>query len=498
MTCPSIRRPQAVVGWAAMAALLCIPPCAMHAAQQFVPSGRINPENYTVFMAVDARLSAGLSPWHAGGHGKFPVVGWKRSSQYAEWPVRAEAADDYEASVLLRVKSRRPLRIEVSGSSGKVIADVPANACRSWDRVKLAGLLAMPAGDGRLDLRIIPADDSADFDVEVHAIELVRPSVRTALAARAQAMRADPAWFQNARYGLMVHWTKQSMPLKGEPKSYDEAVAAFDVEAFADQASRTGAGFVVLTTSHAMHYFPAPLESLDRILPGRTSRRNLVSDLAAALARRGMKLMLYYHLGASSDPDWIKASGAFDTNTEKFFGNWRAIISEAGDHYGDQLAGWWFDDGSTNYYYRSPPWESLARAAKAGNPRRLISFNAWELANPTQFHDFCTGEGCQDPRGLGGLLAPGGNGRYPSGTHAGLQASACLITERDWGHFHRDTPLPTPKWNVEQLTKLINGFIACRNVPIFNLEITQDGKLSPASIELFEQAAKRLNRKAKE
>ena len=320
-------------------------------------------------------------------------------------------------------------------------------------------------------------------------MELVRPSVRESLDRRALAMRADPAWFQQARYGVMVHWTKESAPLRGEPVPYAQAVEAFDVEAFADRMRRTGAGFVVLTTTHALHYFPAPLAALDRALPGRTARRDLVADLADALGRRGMKLMLYYHLGAANDPAWLDASGYREPDTSRFFALWRDMIAEAGNRYGERLAGWWFDEGATSYYGRSAPWESLALAAKAGNPRRLVTFNAWELINPTAFHDFCAGEGCQEPRGFAGLLQPGGDGRYPAGTHAGLQASACLIAETDWGHFRRDTPLPAPKWNVEQLSALLKNFVACRNVPIFNLEITQEGLVSPRTLELFEQVS---------
>ncbi|MFO1529135.1 MAG: alpha-L-fucosidase [Kiritimatiellia bacterium] len=84
---------------------------------------------------------------------------------------------------------------------------------------------------------------------------------------------------------------------------------AFDAEAFAERMARTGAGFVVFTTSHAEQMFPAPLASLDAVLPGRTTRRDLVADLAAALERRGLRLMLYHHLGSSRDPDWLRASG---------------------------------------------------------------------------------------------------------------------------------------------------------------------------------------------
>lgn len=468
--------------------LLILTVLAAARAQTFAPDGRVRPDDRTAFMAVDARLSDGLTPFQPGGQNKFYVQGWTRPDQRAEWTLRVEEAGEYEVCVSMRRNAGRALRVAISAGGSTHSGTLAAEAPRAWDRLPLTGTLALPAGASTLTLRLASEDGVTAFDACVHAVELVRPAVRAEQARRALALRADPAWFQKARYGIMVHWTNESAPLHGEPKPYAAAVEAFDVEAFAERVQRTGAGFVVFTTAHAYQYFPAPLASLDKLLPGRTSRRDLVADLADALGRRGLKLMLYYHLGAVNDVAWMRASGCLGADAEAFFTHWRAIISEAGNRYGGKLAGWWFDEGATSYYYRNAPWESLARAAKAGNPQRLVGFNAWELVNPTGFHDFCTGEGCQEPRGFGGLLRPGGDGRYPCGTHAGLQASACLTTERDWGHFSRDAPFPPPKWSAPQLAELLRGFITCRNVPIFNLEIAQDGQLSARTLALFEEA----------
>lgn len=167
------------------------------------------------------------------------------------------------------------------------------------------------------------------------------------------------------------------------------------------------------------------------------------------------------------------------------------MISEAGQRYGDRLAGWWFDDGAISYYYRSTPWERLATAAKAGHPGRLIAFNPWELPSPTEFQDYWCGEGNADPS-AGGLISVGGNGRFKSGPHEGLQACATLITERDWVHARKDTDIGPPRWNVEQLATLLREFISRKNVPIFNLEIYQEGTLSPISVELLRHAASQL------
>jgi hypothetical protein len=239
-------------------------------------------------------------------------------------------------------------------------------------------------------------------------------------------------------------------------------------------------------------YFPAPLASLDRLLPGRTAPRDLVADLAGALGRRGIRLMLYYHIGAVSDPAWLKASGFWETDTRRIFGSWTAIVREAGERYGDTLAGWWFDDGSINYYYRSAPWEQLTRAAKAGNPRRLVAYNPWELPSPTEFQDYCCGEGFGDP-GVGGLVKAGGDGRYTAGTHQGLQACATLIAEGDWVHTRKDTDVGPPRWNAAQMAGILREFIARKNVPLFNLEIYQEGTVSPGTVRMFAEARKLLD-----
>lgn len=471
----------------ALFAVLLIP--MNSASAKFTPDFQLKPDNITVLMAVDAELSEGLERVSLSGHGKFQVKSWSRPDQFASWKISTPEAAAYEAYVLIKRPSNRPLKLDLAVGDAAVTADLPSNRY-NWQRVKLEGLLTLPAGQSTLTLRLAPASGKGLFSAEVHAVELVRPEVREDLEKRALAVRSNTKWFQEARYGMMVHWTRQSMPLEGDQKPYAEAVANFDVEKFSDEMAATGAGFVVLTTSHAYQYFPGPNQALDAILPGRTTERDLPAELAAALKKRGMKLFLYFHVGAENDPEWLKASGFWETDTTKFFNTIEAILTEAGKRYGDSLAGWWFDDGATNLYYRSAPWEVLARAAKAGNPSRLISFNAWELNNPTQFHDFCTGESVYDPRGIDRLLTPQDKGFYPSGTHAGLQASANLISDTDWVHTKRDTPPSGPRWTVDQLTKLLREFIANKNVPIFNIAITQDGEVSPETIALFREAGK--------
>lgn len=438
-------------------------------AESFVPDGRIHPDDYTVGMAVDVPLPLGCHQFQAGNHGKFFVEGWTRPDQVFRWKMTVPADDEYAVNVLACRKNATDLEVRVS-CAGRSVSGKLAAAVNVWDRFAMAESLRLPAGEQTLTLEAC----GKDFSASVMSVELVRPAVRDRLAAAARRMRADARWLQEARYGVMCHWTSQSSPRHGPRKAYAEAVRAFDVERFADQLRATGAGFLVLTTSHAEMYFPAPIQALDRVLPGRTTERDLVAELARALSKRGIKLMLYYHLGAINDPTWLRACGFWETDTRKLFDNWTAVISEVGRRYGDSLAGWWFDDGAISYYYRSAAWEKLTRAAKDGNPQRLVGYNPWELPLPTAFQDFHCGEGFHDP----------GDQR----SHRdGLQACATLVTESDWGHFRPDREIGPPRWTTEKLAQDLRQFGVHVVVPIFNLEIYQDGTVSSTTVELFQR-----------
>jgi hypothetical protein len=459
----------------------------------FKPDFRVRPDDYTVLMAHDAHLTEGLKCFQAGAHGKFQVEGWTRPDQVLTWQVTVPDEDAYAVNVLVCRGDDRPLELTVS-CAGRSIRGTLQSAARTWTRQKLDGTLRLPQGKQTIILRAQPLDNSATFAASVLSVELVRPVARDRLHEAAMKLRSDTAWLQKARYGLMSHWTSQSCPRRGDPKPYAQAVRDFDVETLANQVLEAGAGFFVLTTSHAQFYFPAPIKAIDQILPGRTAPRDLVADLADALGKRGIRLMLYYHIGASSDPQWLKASGFWETDTSRIFGNWTEIISEVGQRYGDRLAGWWFDDGTISYYYRSAPWERLATAAKAGHAGRLVGFNPWELPSPTEFQDFFCGEGRADPT-VGGLLQVGEDGRFKSGSHQGLQACATLITEGDWVHSRNNTVIGPPHWNATQMAALLREFIQRKNVPIFNLEIYQEGVLSPDTVEMFKRSRQILEAK---
>ena len=453
----------------------------------FVPDFKIKPDDYTVLMAADGRNPDGLRAW-INDHRRLQVKDWPIGKE-TTWEVEVVEEGEFAVNVLFNHHSKLPLKIAVTAGGARCEGVSEFTTHHDWRRFSVPGTLKLAGGKHTLALTIAPVSGESDEKLELLSIELVRPEVKDRLHRDALAMRAqtDTQWFREARFGLMCHWTSQTMPRKGPPKSYADAVRDFDVKKFADQVARTGAGFVTITTSHAEMFFPAPLKSLDRILPGRTSERDLIGELVDALDRHGVRLMLYYHLGSSADQPWQNASGFWKTDTTEFWNNWSAVISEVGERYGDKLAGWWFDDGTANYYYRSAPWQRLATAAKAGNPKRLVCFNPWVLPTATEFQDYFAGEGSSDPS-VQSWLKAGDHGRISGGAYEGLQASAALIMDGDWLHTKRDTEISAPRQTAAQLADLLRRFASLENVPMLNCDIYQDGTLSPVTVETIKAA----------
>ena len=454
----------------------------------FVPDFKIRPDDYTVLMAADGNNPEGLKPW-ISDHRKSQVKNWPLGGT-TTWQVEVLEAGDYLVNALFNHSPSIPLKVTVTTTDSSCQSVSQPVKGFGWRRFAVAGTLHMKAGQQEIALRIEPADGVSTQKIEVLSVELVRPEAKDRLHAAAMEMRAkaDTQGFRNARYGLMFHWTSTIAPRTGDKKAYAEAVRDFDLKTFVEQVRQSGAGFVTLTTSHAEMYFPAPLKSLERILPGRTAQRDLVGELAKELGQHGIRLFLYYHLGASSDKTWQKACGFEKTDTTEFWTNWKAVISEVGERYGEQLAGWWFDDGTMNYYYRSAPWQQLASAAKAGNPKRMICFNPWTLPSATEFQDYFSGEGYSEPS-LGGWLRKGDHGRLSGGSQEGLQASSALVMESNWDHSKRDTEIGAPRYTPERLAELLRTSAELGNVPMLNCEIYQDGTFSPKTVELIRTAA---------
>jgi hypothetical protein len=460
----------------------------------------IVPSETNVLMGADAALEGPLKVQWPDQAARFWVWNWTTNDESLTWKVRVPEAGKYSVTLLAencgavlidcKLPSPPPVNVELTSKLGKLDYTVPyrkAAAGNSFMRDQIPGTLLLPAGESEITLRAHnPAGQP--FNLALFSMELVKPEVAKATAAEAAVLRSSTKWMVDAKYGLMFTWTAASFPRTGPQKSYADATRDFDVNAFADMVANTGAGYIVFATSWSTYYFPAPIKSWERVAPGHTTQRDLIAELADALAKRHIKLMLYYHAGDSKD-GWWTSTYVRSMDRAAYFKEWEDQIREIGLRYGDKLTGWWFDDGVTFYYPLQAPWKEMTEAAKAGYPGRVVGYNSWILPKGTDLQDYACGEGDFTDRLTAENdieLPVGGSGIFLSGPQKGLQATFTLTNEGgDWGHIAKDTPVAAPRYTNAQMIDYIRKAISRKDVPVINLEVYQDGSASPQAIDEF-------------
>ena len=297
----------------------------------------------TVLIGAEGRLNGKIKLIDMGPGKMGWIQSWDNGSSI-EWKTAVEHAGDYQVASILE-SSGRGCDLHLVVDERSLHADCGE---KGWKRVQF-GVVRLPSGPHTLTL----SSDGAMPLSKFFSLEFVRPQVEAQLAAEGRRQMADTNWMTAASYGLMFHWTSQTLPRQGPPQSYCDAVRNFDVERFANTVESMGAGFVVFTTSHAGFYFPGPNPVIDSILPGRTCPRDLVGDLADALNSRKIRLELYFHPGHDDAPWWQRTH--FDEpDKTAYFAQWGSIIAQVGRQYGKRLAGFWFDDAAFTYYPFNP------------------------------------------------------------------------------------------------------------------------------------------------
>lgn len=424
----------------------------------------------------------------------FWVEGWNSPEQALSWKVNSNKGE-YAAEMLVSVNGLKVGEsVVMTVSNGQDSVDCEIRTA-GWQRLVFPRPLVFGKGTSDLSLRINPVSDAKDMEVRLYSLELADPNTKERLRSEAQALRSNTSWMAELPYGFFFHWNSKSMPKEGEPLSYEEAVERFDVDRFAKTVDACGGKLVFFTTSWAEYYFPAPIQTIDSILPGRTTQRDLVADLSEALGKYGIRLILYYHVG-HGDPEWWAKQAYTREEASRLFSNVEKIVAEISQRYGKRLAGLWMDDG-IGYYPNGASFERITRAAKSGNRDLVICYNPWILPRLTDFQDYYAGEtGINlESAGVGNAYLPvGGDGQFQGGPQEGLQATySGLLEPGDWTHLYKDSVIGDPILSITELTEIVKESNKRKNLPMINVRIYQDGTISPKSEALLKELNKRLN-----
>jgi len=188
------------------------------------------------------------------------------------------------------------------------------------------------------------------------------------------------AWLAEGSYGLMVHYLISPPGDTPEARTaeFDRIVNGFDLDAFIEQFESTGADWLIFTIGQNTGYYCSPNEWLDARLPGHTSRRDLILQIATRIHALGKRFIAYLPSEVyGQQPD---VHGAFAWNPadqSEFQRCYQAFVRAYAEKLGPLCDGWWFDGCYTwepfhNSLYDWPNWFA---AARAGNPNAIVCFN---------------------------------------------------------------------------------------------------------------------------
>ena len=452
---------------------------------------KINRDGITHLSPSLGKLSAGIKPVV-----KNYMILWceaKPGASHVEWTVQASADGLYGVTASVEGKGSQ---LVVTCNDQKLEASV---AEAGWHRIEL-GNIALKAGQNSVLLEIDAVTVKAGTrhkNFMLSALELAQPAVREAIQKETLATRKQADWFKDAGYGLMFQWTNRATPPQGPAKGWEEKINDFDLDAFIELVDASGAAYVIWSATWGNQYISAPVKSLDQLIAGRTTSRDLLGEMAARLHEKEVKLIFYYHYGYecyhAQDTAWLELAGGYQADKSELYSNLMRIISELGTRYGDHLDGWWFDGGARylNCHFDgssaadgivSAPFKAFTAAARTGNPERLVAYNSWIKPRITDYQDYYGGEGKTSFS-----AAELTDGVFKRGRQQGLQAHGCFVLERRWGHIDLNTPIAKPKFSLKQLIGFVTRAQQNRYPLSINLEMYEDGSVSPASFALLKE-----------
>lgn len=318
------------------------------------------------------------------------------------------------------------------------------------------------------------------MEYDFRSIELVPIEAMPALEKdriEAENARADSGWLNEAGYGLMFHWTSQSVSQDGTVKPFAKAVEEFDVIAFVNMVEETGAGYVIFTVGHAEPYCPAPLAKWEKHHPNYTTKRDLIMEIADALSEKNIILMCYFPTHIIAKTNQVTAEEFYLINSE--------ILTEFGLRYGKKVAGYWFDGWYQSFEsYPGFSFKEFFETCKSGNPDRIMALNSWVYPKVTDWQEYWAGETASP------VKLPV-DGSFESSALEGLRYQALLIMEPYW--VQEKPIIDPPRFGADELASYIQNCKINGGAVTINLAIYQDGKIGDRALDVMRSVKNKLH-----
>lgn len=362
----------------------------------------------------------------------------------------------------------------------------PYKEGKNFQKVILSKEISLKEGKQKLTLKI-KETQTTDILLDFRSLEFLPISEKANIenkTSNAISSRESVSWMVDAGYGLMFHWTSESVQPNGSIKNFEDAVNEFDVAKFTNMVHETGSGYVVFTIGHAESFCPAPIESWEKVHPGQTTRRDLINEIAESLNKKGIKLICYINgpLGFKLD---VKGNPT-KKDKDKFRRNFNNILNEMGTRYKDKIAGYWFDSWYQIFEeYPDFPFKEFNIAAKSGNDKRVICLNSWIYPSVSPWQDYWAGE-------VAGPIDIPKNGYMVNGPVPNLPYQALLIMEPYW--VQQKEKISEPLLQSASLSEYIKKCNENGGSVTINLGIYQNGFIGEKAFQIMKEVKEKLQK----
>ena len=292
--------------------------------------------------------------------------------------------------------------------------------------------------------------------------------------------KPDMTWWQEARFGMFIHWGVYSIPGRGEWLMYQEHVPFEEYALLADQfnpknfnpkawvakAKEAGMKYVVLTTRHHDGFCLFDSKVSDFTAPKTGAKRDLIREFADACHEAGMRMGFYYSLTDWHFPGVLPQGYPVSKPTMKLLVDQaHAQVRELLTNYGkvDIL---WFDGLSPN---DPVGWRSKELLAMARQLQPEIIIN--------------------DRSGIPGDFGTPEN----SVTAQDRPWESCFCMNRTWGYAPYDR-------NYKPVDELLRLLVSCTSQKgnfLLNVSPDGEGTLPKEQLENLENIGKWMKRNGK-
>ena len=281
------------------------------------------------------------------------------------------------------------------------------------------------------------------------------------------------AWFNQARFGMFIHWGLYSVSAHGEWAMYKEQIplpeymtlrdsflppATFSPALWARLAKQAGCGYVVLTTRHHDGFclFDSPVSDYNSVKS--RAGRDFVREFAEACRAEGLRVGFYYSL-----IDW-RFPGAHQPAEEP--ASLEAMVRQLHDQVRELLTQYgrvdllWYDGGnlpSTDPETAGKIWRAQELNAMARRLMPGILIN--DRSNLAE--DFSTPE------------------QHAVAPPAGRAWEACMTLNGNWGYHIADRNFKS----LEELHELVVHCAQFGGNLLLNIGPRADGSVQPECIE---------------